>query len=167
MTKVISGGQTGADRGGLDAAIELGIEHGGWCTFKRRAEDGRVPERYQLVELALFGYGHRTLKNVLESDATVIFMYGVDPPVGPGGPSGSEATRRMAQQHLKALCMVDLEELGIDGAADLITDWLENCEALGRDIEILNVAGRRESKAPGIEAAVKTVMLKVLERCRA
>jgi hypothetical protein len=102
----------------------------------------------------------------LEADATVIFMYGPDPPVGPSGPSGSESTKRMAQRHLKALCVVDLEELGIDGAADLITDWLENCEALGRDIEILNVAGRRESKAPGIEVAVKKVMLKVLERCR-
>ena len=167
LTKVISGGQTGADRGGLDAAIALGIEHGGYCTFKRRAEDGRVPERYKLTELALFGYGHRTLKNVLESDATVIFVYGVEPAVAPGGPSGSEITRRMAKKYLKALCVVDLEALGIDGAADLITDWLENCEALGRDIETLNVAGSRESKAPGIEVAVRTVMTKVLERCRA
>jgi hypothetical protein len=166
LSKVISGGQTGADRGGLDAAIELGVEQGGWCTWKRRAEDGCIPKKYKMEELALLSYGHRTLRNVMESDATVIFMFGPDPPVGPKGPSGSEVTRRMAKKHLKALCVVDLEELGIDGAADLVTDWLETCESMGRDIEILNVAGARESRSPGIQKAVKKVMLKVLERCK-
>jgi hypothetical protein len=40
--KIISGGQTGADRAALDFAIEHGIPHGGWCPLNRKAEDGRI-----------------------------------------------------------------------------------------------------------------------------
>lgn len=47
IAKIVSGGQTGADRGGLDAAIELGIRHGGWCPKGRKAEDGAIPATYQ------------------------------------------------------------------------------------------------------------------------
>ncbi|HLZ07124.1 MAG TPA: putative molybdenum carrier protein, partial [Chloroflexota bacterium] len=50
VEKVISGGQTGADRGGLEAAIELGIPHGGFCPKGRKSEDGPIPEKYQLEE---------------------------------------------------------------------------------------------------------------------
>ena len=39
--KIISGGQTGVDRGALDAAIALGLDHGGWCPLGRLAEDGQ------------------------------------------------------------------------------------------------------------------------------
>lgn len=42
LQKVISGGQTGADRAALDWAIEHGIPHGGWCPKGRRAEDGPI-----------------------------------------------------------------------------------------------------------------------------
>ncbi len=40
IDKIISGGQTGADRAGIDVAIELGIPHGGWIPKGRRAENG-------------------------------------------------------------------------------------------------------------------------------
>jgi hypothetical protein len=50
VTKIISGGQTGADRAALDAAIIHGIPCGGWCPKIRRAEDGPIPERYPLKE---------------------------------------------------------------------------------------------------------------------
>lgn len=56
VEKIISGGQTGADRGGLDAAIALGIPHGGWCPKGRRAEDGKVPKRYRLRETSGANY---------------------------------------------------------------------------------------------------------------
>jgi hypothetical protein len=45
---IVSGGQTGADRAGLDWAIKNGIEHGGWCPKGRRAEDGPIDAKYQL-----------------------------------------------------------------------------------------------------------------------
>jgi hypothetical protein len=51
LKKIISGGQTGADRAALDAAIRLGIPHGGWVPKGRLAEDGRLPDRYQLEEM--------------------------------------------------------------------------------------------------------------------
>ena len=46
ITKIVSGGQSGADQGGLDAAIELGIPHGGWCPKGRKSEDGVIPDKY-------------------------------------------------------------------------------------------------------------------------
>jgi Circularly permutated YpsA SLOG family len=48
VERIVSGGQTGADRAALDFAIEHGLKHGGWCPKGRRAEDGRIPSRYEL-----------------------------------------------------------------------------------------------------------------------
>lgn len=76
ISKIVSGGQTGADRGGLDAAIELGIPHGGWCPKGRKSEDGVIPEKYLLKEMSSADYLKRTEQNVVDSDATVIFTYG-------------------------------------------------------------------------------------------
>src|SRR5690606_31296737 len=69
---IISGGQTGVDRAALDAALALGIEHGGWCPLGRWAEDGRIPERYRLRETNSPDYAVRTCRNVDEADATLI-----------------------------------------------------------------------------------------------
>ncbi|MFN9985084.1 MAG: putative molybdenum carrier protein, partial [Pirellula sp.] len=76
LEKIISGGQTGVDRAALDAAIELGIPHGGWCPRGRRAEDGAIPTRYQLKEIEGIDYSERTRRNILESDATLILTSG-------------------------------------------------------------------------------------------
>ena len=76
ITKIISGGQTGADRGGLEAAIEYGIPHDGWCPKGRLAEDGVIPDKYELSEMASKSYLKRTEANVVDSDAIVIFAFG-------------------------------------------------------------------------------------------
>lgn len=60
ITQVISGGQTGVDRAALEAAIAVGIPIGGFCPLGRRSEDGPVPDRYPLTELASRGYEERT-----------------------------------------------------------------------------------------------------------
>ena len=73
LRKVISGGQTGADRAGLDFAIETGLEHGGYVPRGRKAEDGRIDDRYNLVELSTSSYPARTRRNIEQSDGTVIF----------------------------------------------------------------------------------------------
>ena len=57
---ILSGGQTGVDRGALDAALEIGVECGGWCPDGRTAEDVRIPDRYPLVELECAGYAELT-----------------------------------------------------------------------------------------------------------
>ncbi len=72
----MSGGQTGVGRGALDAALDVGRPCGGWCPAGRRAEDGRIPDRYPLAEVSAPGYAARTLRNVLDSDGTVIIHFG-------------------------------------------------------------------------------------------
>ncbi len=75
ISKLISGGQTVADRGGLDVAIHSQIPHDGWCLKRRRAEDVLIPSKYHLKELASPEYLPRTQANVFDYDATVIFTY--------------------------------------------------------------------------------------------
>jgi hypothetical protein len=89
--KITSGGQTGADRAGLDWAIKNGIDHGGWCPKGRKAEDGTIQGQYQLQEASSGNYLQRTEWNVRDSDGTVIFSIGEeltgDPERRPGLPS--------------------------------------------------------------------------------
>jgi hypothetical protein len=73
IRKIISGGQTGADRAGLDFAIEAGLEHGGYVPKGRKAEDGRIDDRYNLVELTTSSYPARTRRNIKKRDGTLIF----------------------------------------------------------------------------------------------
>jgi Circularly permutated YpsA SLOG family len=61
VTKIVSGGQTGVDRGALDAALAVGFACGGWCPGDRMAEDGPIPEKYPLMPLPNGGYRERTL----------------------------------------------------------------------------------------------------------
>jgi Circularly permutated YpsA SLOG family len=73
VRKIISGGQTDADRAGLDFAIHADLQHGGYVPRGRKAEDGRIDDRYNLVELSTSSYPARTKRNIEESDGTVIF----------------------------------------------------------------------------------------------
>src|SRR5271165_7243365 len=72
LAKIVSGGETGVDRGALDAALALGFPCGGWCPADRSAEDGPIPQRYPLTPLPGIGYRRRTRQNVIDSDGTVI-----------------------------------------------------------------------------------------------
>jgi hypothetical protein len=60
IAKIISGAQTGADRAGLDFAIENAIPYGGWCPRGRKSEDGGIPQRYELQEMVSDDYPQRT-----------------------------------------------------------------------------------------------------------
>ncbi len=151
LRTIVSGGQTGADRGALDAAIDLGLEHGGHCPAGRRAEDGRIPDRYHLVETASPEYGVRTERNVVESHGTLLFTRG--PASG-----GSALTAAAAIRHGRPLLHIDLDEPGdVDGWSAAIREWL----AASR-IEIVNVAGPRESRCPGITHDVRELLRHVL-----
>lgn len=144
--KIISGGQTGADRGGLDAAAALGIPHGGWCPRGRRAEDGTIPEQYALTETDTAAYAERTERNVLEADATVVFTFGE-----PEG--GSELTLELARSHQKPHLHLDLVKLSAAQASDRLRAWAEK-----EEVGVLNVAGSRESHAPGMHALVRQIV---------
>lgn len=143
IRRIISGGQTGVDRGALDAAIELGIPHGGWCPRGRRAEDGRIPDHYRLDENDSTAYAARTERNVCDSDGTLIIASGEL--VG-----GTKLTWRFAQRYRKPCLVIDVERLP---ALDEAQAWL-----LEQPIEVLNVAGPRESQAPGISDTARQLL---------
>jgi hypothetical protein len=147
LNKIISGGQTGVDRGALDAAIQLGIEHGGWCPFGRLAEDGRIPEVYRLEETDSPDYPVRTERNVLDSDATLILYRGQLS-------GGTLLTYRLAEQHGRPCLAVDLDSS--HSLAD-VRRWLE-----GQGVEVLNVAGPRESQCPGIERLARDFVVELI-----
>ncbi|MDD2540639.1 MAG: putative molybdenum carrier protein [Desulfuromonadaceae bacterium] len=133
LQKIVSGGQTGADRAGLDAALEAGIPIGGYCPKGRLAEDGTVPDCYELTELAKGGYKARTEKNVVESDGTLILNIGTLT-------GGTMMTEEYAKRHGKPYLVVQLDE---KPRPETVRHWLEKNAIL-----ILNVAGPRESKYP-------------------
>jgi hypothetical protein len=149
INKIISGGQTGADRAGLDAAIESGVEHGGWAPRGRKAEDGTIPDKYDLTELTMGGYPKRTEQNVVDSDGTVIFSFGKLT-------GGSLLTRRLARKHNRPCLHIDLDT--DDNPGHLLRDWL-----IDWNIKILNVAGQRASQALGIYERVKRIVKTVLD----
>lgn len=153
LEKIISGGQTGADRGGLDAARTCGIVHGGWCPRGRLAEDGMIPQCYRLQETVGCDYAERTKANVLEADATLIFSYG---PLC----DGSLLTAEFAHANGKPYLHIDLQEHDTAQSCKEIIQWVQGIP----DVRILNIAGSRESKSPGISEAVKSIMAIVINQ---
>lgn len=145
--QVISGGQTGVDRAALDVARELGIPCGGWCPWGRRAEDGVIPAWYPLREAPSRAYPERTALNVRDSDGTLVLTRGA-----PRG--GTALTVSLARRAGKAVLVVDL---GAGADAGLVRAWLAENE-----IRVLNVAGPRESEAPGIHDRAAAFLLEVL-----
>jgi len=135
LDKVISGGQTGVDRAGLDAAMEAGIPVGGFCPKGRLAEDGTVPEKYPLIELEGGGYPARTEKNVMESDGTLILNIG-------RLTGGTRLTLDSARKHKKPCLVVQLDN---DPGIGSVWQWVRE-----HSIRVLNIAGPRESKYPGL-----------------
>jgi len=139
LRRIVSGGQTGVDRAALDVAIACKVPHGGWCPAGRRAEDGPIDPRYQLRETESEKYDERTEKNVIDSDGTLILCRGELT-------GGTKLTRRYTRRHKRPLRVVDFDEIANHKAAvDDVRRWLAS-----QQIEVLNVAGPRESTAPGI-----------------
>jgi hypothetical protein len=150
IQKIVSGGQTGVDRAALDVAMALGIPVGGWCPHGRRAEDGVLDPRYPLTETPLAAYAQRTAWNVRDSDGTLILFSDRPSP-------GTTLTREEAQAQGKALLLVDLT--ANPGAMEVLR-WLG-----ANGIRVLNVAGPRESEAPGVYEAARAFLERVLEPC--
>jgi len=137
MNKLISGGQTGADRAALDVALRYGFPHGGWCPKGRKAEDGAIGGQYQLSETPSDDYAQRTEWNVRDSDATVVFtLSGV-----PRG--GSLLTVELAKKHGKP-CLHLSPVFKYVSATELKKFVGDHA------IKVLNVAGSRESEEPGL-----------------
>jgi len=149
IQKIISGGQTGADRAALDFAIRHNIPYSGWVPKGRKTEDGTLPEKYHLQEMPTGQYSKRTEKNVLDSDGTLILSHGLQT-------GGSALTTGFADHHRKPWIHIDLEITSYPEAARMIREWVERS-----GVKIMNVAGARASKDPMIYHAV----MDLLEKC--
>jgi hypothetical protein len=148
IRRIVSGGQTGVDRAALDVAIELGIEHGGWCPQRRKAEDGPIDRRYNLRQTRSAKYHVRTRLNVLDSDGTLILYRGELT-------GGTELTLNYALAHGRPCLAVDVGKVKLA----TVRRWL-----VAQAIETLNVAGPRESTAPGVYEEARSALRAVL--CR-
>ena len=145
LLKIMSGGQTGADRAAWDAAIEAGLTIGGFIPKGKTAEDGPIPDNYpNLTETGSEDPAERTRLNVINSDATLLFTYG--PPEG-----GSLLTIELARQLGKPVLHVDLS--ADHRPPENVAAWI------GSDnIRVLNIAGPRASDDPPIYDAVRAFL---------
>ena len=148
---IVSGGQTGVDRAAWDAAIELGLPIGGWVPRGRRAEDGVIPEKYSgLREADSAEPAVRTVLNVRDSDATLIFSHG--PLTG-----GSRQTLETAARLERPVLHVDLSNTTDAEAVASVRTWL-----LAVRPNILNVAGPRASGDAAVGEHAKSVLREAL-----
>ena len=196
LTKIVSGGQTGVDRGALDAAIAAGLAHGGWCPRGRRAEDGVMPRRYNLRETPSVRYAVRTAWNVRDSDGTLVlilsstinrqrqkdndwakalnyFVLLVNPGLKAGAmvksficqransillAGGTKLTAELTQRFGKPCMIVDLDGVSDAGA---VAEWINE-----NSVGVLNIAGPRESEAPGIAEKARRFVVGVIDSCK-
>ena len=164
LKTVISGGQTGADQGGLEAANEFGLETGGWIGKGFLTENGSEPGLEELFGLEAIhvtggrGYAARTNMNVIACDATIRFA-------SDWGSRGERCTLKAIKKYDK-----DYMDVGVDiddptgetyPSLNAVCDWLEDGE-----YKTLNVAGNRESKCPGLQRFVATFLLEVFKELK-
>lgn len=146
MIKIISGGQTGADRAALDAALDNDCICGGYCPAGRIAEDGPIDKRYPLIELESSQYRHRTQKNIEASHGTLIIFNG-------HLSGGTALTEVLADQCLKPCMKIDLSRMSTDLAVMECLSFIFRFK-----VKILNVAGPRASGCPQIYDYVYTLI---------
>lgn len=147
VVKIISGGQTGADQGGLEAGKALGLETGGTAPQRYITELGtslKLRDVYGLTEGEYDRkvYPKRTKLNVRNSDATVIF--------GSVGSPGTLLTLRLCRS---------------SGKPVLLNPTLSNFVLAVKElsVKVLNVAGNRESRNPGLQGRVKSFLIEALQ----
>jgi len=134
IEKIISGGQTGADRAALDFALAHGIAHGGWCPRGGLAEDGVIDSRHQLHETPAPDPVQRTEWNVRDSDATVIFS------IASKLRGGSQSTAAFAAAQHRPWLHVSRERDGAAAANKLVMFIRAHAP------KVLNTAGPRASE---------------------
>ncbi|PSQ83211.1 MAG: molybdenum cofactor carrier [Bacteroidetes bacterium QS_1_65_9] len=148
LEKIVSGGQAGVDRAALDAALAHGVPVGGWCPQGRRAEDGRIPERYPLQETPSEKYAQRTAWNVRDSDGTLV--------IAPAPLDGGTAlTKDEAEQQDRPVLHIRPDD---PVPVPMIRAW-----GTEHDMRVLNVAGPRASEEDGIYDAARAVLDDLLE----
>ena len=160
ISKIVSGGQTGVDRGALEAALELGFPYGGLIPKGRLAEDGIVPEKFDRMEVSFRkDYLFRTEWNVTHSDATLILSnYNTKPNCDRESLTGGTLrTDQFCICHGKPRLVLFTQNVA------KAVNWLKG---LGKEDIVLNVAGPRESKAKGIQESTRSFVCRLIEAVR-
>ena len=136
---IISGGQTGVDRAALDYGLSNHFQVGGWCPQGREAEDGTLNVVYPVSQTFSAEILNRTQFNVLESDATLILIFDdMD--------EGTQATYDIARENGKPVFVWKIDQ---NRNFQQFRNWLDK-----NNVNVLNIAGPRESNAVGIYSAV-------------
>lgn len=151
---LVSGGQTGVDRAALDVAVRMGVPYAGWCPKGGLAEDypdppGLLAAYPKLVETPTARFAERTRGNVRDSDATLVLTMGD----ALARSSGTNVALAHARELGRPTLVVDVERAD---AVDAVRAFLARFERV-------NIAGPRESGAPGIYAATLRVLAAALE----
>ena len=139
LLKIVSGGQTGADRAALDWALANGLPCGGWCPLGRLAEDGVIDARYPLRETPEPSPAQRTEWNIRDSDGTLIVSL-AKRLVG-----GTRLTEDLAERFAKPLLILAKEDGELPAQAESLQQFIAT-----NHIAVLNVAGPRESGESGV-----------------
>jgi len=153
LKRIVSGGQTGVDRGALDAAMTNGFDCGGWVPGDRTAEDGVISDRYPVTPLPNGNYQQRTRLNVVDSDGSVILYDG-------SLTGGTRLTRDLCELTDRPCLLIDACETSDPiAAAEAVLKFIED-----NQIATLNVAGPRASGWPAgyhfAAAVVEEVILR-------
>lgn len=158
LAAIISGGQTGADRGALEAAIDLDLGFGGWAPFGWRSEDGTVPEIYRdrMGQTKTADYGMRTRLNVQDSDGTLLISFAET--LTGGSHYTAEQCRRQRKPSRHLVLPAGGKTRIPDAVRTSLLEWIA-----GSKITVLNVAGPRESKERGLQQAVRDALVWVFE----
>jgi hypothetical protein len=155
VIKIVSGGQTGADRGGLEAARDLGLQRGGWAPRGWISEDGTIPLWYREGMRESSGsYRLRTEQNAVDSDGTLILSFGdlaLD--------SGSYLTTKLCRKHGRPHRHFRISQVHGFLLSAMCLSWIWE-----HHVTVLNVAGPRESRERGIQAATRQFLVEVLRR---
>ncbi len=149
LKQIISGGQTGADRAALDAALNCQLPHGGCCPQGRLAEDGAIPAHYQLREID-GSYRARNKQNVANADGSAIFYQRYLS-------GGTEQTLAFCLQSKKPYKLIDIDNLTPALAAEALSRFITDYQ-----ITVLNVAGPRHSRCPVMYDFVKQCLTTLL-----
>jgi len=138
LKKIISSGQTEAEQAALDAAIKLGVPHGGWIPKRKLTETGALPPKYRLQEMDTDTYSECIEQNVIDSKGTLILSC--------GKPTGYlDFARKMTLKHRHQLLGIDLDLTNFIDAASLVHDWIQL-----RHIDALYVTGSGATVNPDV-----------------
>ena len=146
IRKIVSSARTGVELAGLDVAVKLGLEYGGWAPRGMRNDNGLIPAKYGLMEASAVGFQFAMQQNIIDSDGTLLVTRG----------RKSDEMRYAAQaalRHQRQLLHADLSQHSAFEAASLISSW-----ASLHHIRIVFITGPSAAQDSAIYRQVRKIL---------